>query len=165
MRKLIAAIDLGTSKVVCMVGEKTEAGVKIIAMNEAPSKGVSRGEVVNIQSALESIMPTIQNVENAIGEKIKDVFIGIAGQSIKCEQGTDQTVRINPDELIVPAEIEEITITNGDDTSEYVSFSDEPVYSKPETETGNAEDWYGDGFEILANTSKYSRRNESNHRS
>ena len=66
MRKLVAAIDLGTSKVVCLVGEKTDAGIKIIAMNEAPSKGVSRGEVINIQSALDSMLPTIRNVENAI---------------------------------------------------------------------------------------------------
>ena len=49
MRKLVAAIDLGTSKVVCLVGEKTDAGIKIIAMSEAPSKGISRGEVVNVQ--------------------------------------------------------------------------------------------------------------------
>ena len=109
MRKLVAAIDLGTSKVVCLVGEKTDAGIKIIAMSEAPSKGVSRGEVINIQSALDSMLPTIRNVENAIGEKISDVFIGIAGQNIRCEQGTNQTIRINPDELIAPAEIEEIT--------------------------------------------------------
>ena len=47
MRNLIAAIDLGTSKIVCIVGEKTETGVKVIALNEAPSKGVNRGEVVN----------------------------------------------------------------------------------------------------------------------
>lgn len=109
MRKLVAAIDLGTSKVVCLVGEKTDAGIKIIALSEAPTKGVSRGEVVNIQSALDSMIPTIQNVENAIGEKIKDVFIGIAGQNIKCIQGTNQTTRVNPDELITLAEIEEIT--------------------------------------------------------
>ena len=109
MRKLVAAIDLGTSKVVCLVGEKTDAGIKIIAMNEAPTKGISRGEVVNIQSALDSMLPTIQNVENAIGEKINDVFIGIAGQSVKCIQGTNQTTRVNPDEYITSEEIEQIT--------------------------------------------------------
>ena len=109
MRKLIAAIDLGTSKVVCLVGEKTDAGIKIIALSEAPTKGVSRGEVVNIQSALDSMLPVIQNVENAIGEKINDVFIGIAGQNIKCIQGTNQTTRVNPDDLITLSEIEEIT--------------------------------------------------------
>ena len=109
MRNLIAAIDLGTTKVVCLVGEKTAAGIKIIALSEAPSKGVSRGEVVNIQSVLDSMLPTIRNVENAIGEKINEVFVGIAGQNIRCEQGTDQTIRINPDELITSKEIDEIT--------------------------------------------------------
>ena len=49
MRHLIAAIDLGTTKVVCAVGEKTPAGIKIIAHSQAPSKGVLRGEVINIQ--------------------------------------------------------------------------------------------------------------------
>ena len=78
MRKLIAAIDLGTSKIVCIVGEKTEQGVKIIALNEMPSKGINRGEVINIQSVLDSIKPTITGVENAIGEKINDVFVGIS---------------------------------------------------------------------------------------
>ncbi len=109
MRNLIAAIDLGTSKVVCLVGEKTEAGIKIIAMSEAPMKGISRGEVVNIQSVLDSMSPTITNVENAIGEKINEVFVGIAGQNIRCEQGTNHTTRVLPDELITSAEINEIT--------------------------------------------------------
>ncbi len=109
MRNLIAAIDLGTSKVVCLVGEKTAAGIKIIACSEAPSKGVSRGEVVNIQSVLDSLKPVIQNVENAIGETIKEVFVGIAGQNIRCEQGTDKTIRVNPDEMITTEEIDSIT--------------------------------------------------------
>ena len=109
MRNLIAAIDLGTTKVVCLVGEKTAAGIKIIALSEAPSKGVNRGEVVNIQSVLDSMIPVVHNVENAIGEKINEVFVGIAGQNIRCEQGTDQTIRPNPDELISTAEIDNIT--------------------------------------------------------
>ena len=109
MRNLIAAIDLGTTKVVCLVGEKTAAGIKIIAMSEAPSKGVSRGEVVNIQSVLDSMLPVIHNVEESIGEKINEVFVGIAGQNIRCEQGTDQTIRVNPDELITTEEIDNIT--------------------------------------------------------
>ena len=109
MRNLIAAIDLGTSKVVCLVGEKTEAGIKVIAINEAPAKGISRGEVINIQSALDAMTPTISAIENTIGEKITDVFVGIAGQYIRCQQGTDHTTRTNPEELITGAEIKQIT--------------------------------------------------------
>ena len=138
MRKLVAAIDLGTSKVVCLVGEKTDAGIKIIAMNEAPSKGVSRGEVINIQSALDSMLPTIRNVENAIGEHINDVFIGIAGQGVKCIQGTNQTTRVNPDEYITPEEIEQIT------EAMYTNFStdgDEVIHAVPQSY--NIDDFMG----------------------
>lgn len=138
MRKLVAAIDLGTSKVVCLVGEKTEAGIKIIALNEAPSKGVSRGEVINIQSALDSMLPTIRNVENAIGEHINDVFIGIAGQGVKCIQGTNQTTRVNPDEYITPEEIEQIT------EAMYTNFAtagDDVIHAVPQSY--NIDDFMG----------------------
>ena len=138
MRKLVAAIDLGTSKVVCLVGEKTDAGIKIIALSEAPTKGISRGEVINIQSALDSMMPTIRNVENAIGEQINDVFIGIAGQGIKCIQGTNQTTRVNPDEYITPEEIELIT------EAMYTNFStdgDEVIHAVPQSY--NIDDFMG----------------------
>ena len=138
MRKLVAAIDLGTSKVVCLVGEKTDAGIKIIAMSEAPTKGISRGEVINIQSALDSMLPTIRNVENAIGEQINDIFIGIAGQSVKCIQGTNQTTRINPDEYITPEEIEQIT------EAMYTNFStdgDEVIHAVPQSY--NIDDFMG----------------------
>jgi cell division protein FtsA len=109
MRSLIAAIDLGTTKVVCLVGERRPEGIKIIALSEAPSKGVNRGEVVNIQLVLNSMLPTLREVENAIGEKINEVFVGIAGQNIKCEQGTDQTIRVNSEDLITKEEIDAIT--------------------------------------------------------
>lgn len=109
MRNLIAAIDLGTTKVVSLVGEKTANGIKIIAFSQAPSKGVMRGEVVNIQHVLDSMIPTIQEIENTIGEKINEVFVGIAGQNIRCATNGNQTIRTNPEELITQEEIDSIT--------------------------------------------------------
>ncbi|MEF9931100.1 MAG: cell division protein FtsA [Bacteroidales bacterium] len=109
MRNLIAAIDLGTTKVVCLVGEKTTGGIKIIAFSQAPSKGVMRGEVVNIQHVLDSMTPTIKEVESTIGEKINEVFVGIAGQNIRCATNGSQTIRPNPEELISTDEIESLT--------------------------------------------------------
>lgn len=109
MRNLIAAIDLGTTKVVCLVGEKTIYGIKIIAYSQAPSKGVLRGEVVNIQHVLDSMIPVVRNVENAIGEKINEVFVGIAGQNIRCCSSASETTRKNPEELITKEEIDNIT--------------------------------------------------------
>lgn len=109
MRHLIAAIDLGTTKVVCAVGEKTPAGIKIIAHSQAPSKGVMRGEVINIQHVLDSMLPVVSEVENAIGHKINEVFVGIAGQNIRCTTNASQTTRKHPEELITQEEIDAIT--------------------------------------------------------
>ncbi len=109
MRNLIAAIDLGTTKVVCAVGEKTSAGIKIIAHSWAQSKGVLRGEVVNIQHVLDSLIPVLHNIENSIGYKINEVFVGIAGQNIRCISNACQTPRKQPEELITQQEIDAIT--------------------------------------------------------
>lgn len=109
MRNLIAAIDLGTTKVVCAVGEKTTNGIKIIAHSSAPSKGVMRGEVINIQHVLDSLLPVLHNVENAIGYKLNEVFVGIAGQNIRCASSATQVTRKDPEELITQEEIDTMT--------------------------------------------------------
>lgn len=109
MRNLIAALDLGTTKVVALVGEKNASGIKIIAYSQSPSKGVMRGEVVNIQHVLDSMVPVIRDVENAIGEKINEVYVGIAGQNIRCATNGSQAIRANPEELITGEEIDAMT--------------------------------------------------------
>ncbi|MFA6759381.1 MAG: cell division protein FtsA, partial [Bacteroidales bacterium] len=66
MNNYVVAIDLGTTKVVTLVGEKTELGYKVIAYREAPTKGVIRGEVVNIQSVLDSLSPLIKDIKQEL---------------------------------------------------------------------------------------------------
>ena len=109
MRSLIAAIDLGTTKVACIVGERIANKIKIIGYSQAPSKGIARGEVVNIQNVLDSITPVIHSVENGIGAKINQVFVGIAGQNIRCAATSNQTTRNDPDQIITKEEIDKFT--------------------------------------------------------
>lgn len=109
MNNYVVAIDLGTTKVVTLVGEKTELGYKVIAYREAPTKGVIRGEVVNIQSVLDSLSPLIKDIKQELEIEIKDVYVGIAGQNIQC---TVQRLSRNRDlsnDLISEAEVEEMT--------------------------------------------------------
>lgn len=108
MKRYVAAIDLGTTKVVSLVGEKTESGYKIVAFKEAPSKGVMRGEVVNIQNVLDSLIPTIREIKQEDGIEISEVYVGIAGQNIKCNTSRHSRNRGKSDELISDREIEEM---------------------------------------------------------
>src|SRR5574344_479630 len=110
MKNLIAAVDLGTTKIVCTVGERTANGVKVIAYSEVPSKGIERGRVVNVKQALMSLAPAVKAVENQIGKKVNQVFVGIAGQDIKCVSPAPfQIQREEAEKMISQPEINDIT--------------------------------------------------------
>lgn len=108
MKDYIAAIDLGTTKVVSAIGEMTDNGFRVVALKEAPSQGVSRGEVLNIQQVLNSLQPTIQEIKEEEGYEIKDVFVGIAGQNIRCESNSNRKTRRRSSDLVSDEEIREM---------------------------------------------------------
>ncbi len=112
MSRYVTAIDIGTSKVVTLVGEQTSSGVKIIAYSEGPSQGVSRGEVVNIQKALDSLTPTIESVKEQLALNpdakdyhIYDVYVGISGQNIRSFNKQLRRNRNNQSDLITEEEV------------------------------------------------------------
>jgi cell division protein FtsA len=109
MKTYTAAIDLGTTKVVSLVGEKSESGYKIIAFRQTPSKGILRGEVVNIQNVLDSLKPTLDGIKQECAVDIKEVYVGIAGQHIRCTDEGCKRNRQRPDNLITQEEIDEMT--------------------------------------------------------
>jgi cell division protein FtsA len=110
MKTLIAAVDLGTTKIVCTVGERTANGVKVIAYSEVPSKGIERGRVVNVKQALMSLAPAVKAVETQIGKKVNKVFVGIAGQDVKCVSPAPfQIQREDAESMITQQEINDIT--------------------------------------------------------
>ena len=104
----ITAIDLGTTKVVGLVGEKTSYGCKVIAYSENPSQGVMRGEVVNILNVLNAMTPCIQDLQQKIGERISKVYVGIAGQHIRSQAECNVINRENNAEEITWEEIHKL---------------------------------------------------------
>ena len=109
MRKIVAAIDLGTSKITCAVGEMTVNGIKIIGFHSLPSKGILRAEVINIQQVVNIAAPLVQEVEKSIGLKLKSLFLGLSGQNIRCIIQTHHLIRKAPDDLITEDEISGMT--------------------------------------------------------
>jgi len=67
-----------------------------------------RGEVVNIQNVLDSLIPTIREIKQEDGIEISEVYVGIAGQNIKCNTSRHSRNRGKSDELISDREIEEM---------------------------------------------------------
>jgi len=80
----VAAIDIGTTKIVAIVGRKNENGkIEILGLSKAPSKGVKRGVVQNIEETVNAIQTTVEDVQKRSGVMFSEVFVGIAGQHIK----------------------------------------------------------------------------------
>ncbi len=83
-RKIIVGLDIGTSKVVAIVGEENEDGeIEIIGLGSNPSKGLKKGVVVNIESTVQSIKRAVEQAGLMAGCQIYSVYAGIAGSHIR----------------------------------------------------------------------------------
>jgi len=81
--KLIVGLDIGTSKVLAIVGEISADGqVEIIGVGHHPSRGLKKGVVVNIESTVQSIQRAVEEAELMAGCQINSVYAGIAGSHI-----------------------------------------------------------------------------------
>jgi cell division protein FtsA len=83
-KNLIVGLDIGTSKVVALVGEIGEDGtVEVIGLGSHPSRGLKRGVVVNIDSTVQSIQRAVEEAEMMAGCEIKAVSAGISGGHVR----------------------------------------------------------------------------------
>lgn len=80
---IIVGLDIGTTKICTIVGEKTKDGVEIIGIGTHPSKGLRKGVVVNIESTVESIKRAVEEAELMAGCEVNRVYCGIAGGHIR----------------------------------------------------------------------------------
>ncbi|MDO8427397.1 MAG: cell division protein FtsA [Deltaproteobacteria bacterium] len=80
---IVVGLDIGTTKICAIVGEKTKDGVEIIGIGNHPSKGLRKGVVVNIESTVDSIRKAVEEAELMAGCEINRVYCGIAGGHIK----------------------------------------------------------------------------------
>src|SRR5512147_668414 len=83
-RRLIVGLDIGTSKVVAIVGEiSADDRLEVIGLGSNPSRGLKRGVVVNIESTVQSIQRAIEEAELMAGCEINSVITGIAGSHVR----------------------------------------------------------------------------------
>ena len=82
-KNLIVGLDIGTSKVVAIVGEISGDEIEIIGLGSSRSRGLKKGVVVNIESTVHSIQRAVEEAELMAGCEIHSVYAGIAGSHIR----------------------------------------------------------------------------------
>lgn len=82
-RNLVVSLDIGTSKTVALVGEvEDNARINIIGVGQAPSRGLKRGIIVNIDEAVSSIDQALERAERMSGMHVTGVLVGMTGASV-----------------------------------------------------------------------------------
>jgi cell division protein FtsA len=98
---IAVGLDIGTTKIVAMIGKKNEYGkLEILGVGKSKSLGVARGVVNNITQTIQSIQQAVLEAENKSGYKINNVVVGIAGQHIRSIQHSDYIIRKSSEEVI-----------------------------------------------------------------
>src|SRR6056300_710077 len=102
-------LDIGTTKIVALVGQKNEYNkVEILGVGKSKSLGVHRGVVNNITQTIQSIQQAVEDANTNSGQQIDDVVVGIAGQHIRSIQHSDYITRENPESVIDEDDIQRL---------------------------------------------------------
>ena len=105
--EIVVGLDIGTTKIVAIVGRKNEYGkLEILGMGKSESIGVTRGVVSNIDKTVQSIRKAVEEAEEASGVEIGSVNVGIAGQHIKSLQHRGIKIRHSVDDEISQNDID-----------------------------------------------------------
>lgn len=106
---IAVGLDIGTTKIVAMIGRKNDYGkMEVLGIGKAKSLGVHRGVVNNITQTIQSIQQAVQEAEASSGMNIKEVVVGIAGQHIRSLQHSDYITRSNDEDVIKEEDIDRL---------------------------------------------------------
>ena len=84
VRQVIAGLDVGTTKICCVIADWSPVGnLDIVGVGTSPSRGLRKGVVVNIDSTVESIKHAVAEAEEMAGVEIPSVIAGVAGGHIR----------------------------------------------------------------------------------
>lgn len=105
--RMIVGLDIGTSKVVAIVGQsKADGTLEIIGIGAQPSHGIKRGVVVDIEATVRSIQRAVQEAELMAGCEIHSVYVGIAGSHVS-STNSHGIVGIR-DREVLPSDVERV---------------------------------------------------------
>jgi cell division protein FtsA len=82
---VIVAIDIGTTKVCVLIGELERGGANVIGIGSAPSDGLRKGVVIDIDRTVRSVTTAVEEAERMSGYKVRSAFVGVSGSHISSQ--------------------------------------------------------------------------------
>ncbi len=105
----IAAIDVGTTKVCTIMGTvDSNSGLRVLGVGIAPSRGMEKALVANINQARESIQESISKAERMAGYKLESAYVGVTGKHINSINNTGVVAITRQDQLVRSADLKRV---------------------------------------------------------
>ncbi len=83
MERVVASVDVGTSKICTLIGEVDQSGeMRIVGVGVVPSHGIRKGVVVNVHEATGAVLASIEKAERLAGYQIESTYVGLAGSHV-----------------------------------------------------------------------------------
>jgi cell division protein FtsA len=154
--KYVTAIDIGTTKIVALVGRRNEnKKLEVMDYASCSSKGIRRGEILNPEEAAGVVRSVIQEVQLRTGVIFSKVFVGIAGQHISMEKSRTYTNRESYDDAITDEDVMRLMRDANnialDDNKEIIEIIPQSFIVDSETDINNPVGMLGKRLEAIFN--------------
>jgi len=105
---IVVGIDIGSSKVATLIGRVDEEVINILGVSESASKGVKKGQIVNIEEASDAINASLDSAERMAGHSIDRVFVSVSGVNIESQNSKGVVAVSQPDGEISDYDVERV---------------------------------------------------------
>ncbi len=107
VERSVVGIDVGSHRILVLVGEITEVeGARIVGVGQAPSRGVKKGVIVNVNEATAAIAEAVERAEQSSGYQIERAYVGIAGTHISSRNSQGVVGVARRDRGIAPDDVD-----------------------------------------------------------
>jgi cell division protein FtsA len=110
-RQIVVGLDIGTSKVCAIVAERDDDsrnGIHVLGIGHAPSEGLNRGVVVNIEKTVRSIERAVEQAQQQSGVTVRSVAVGIAGDHVQAFPSRGVVTISNPDRVVTRNDVDRL---------------------------------------------------------
>jgi len=107
--RTFVGLDIGTTKINCIIADQNSSGeLRIVGVGNAPSEGLRRGVVVDLEKTVASIQRAVEEAERMAGIDVKGVYAGIAGDHIRSINSRGVIAVARKDNEIAAADVDRV---------------------------------------------------------
>src|SRR3972149_11155867 len=103
--KVIVGIDIGSTKIATIIATQEDSQINIIGAATSPSRGLRKGQVVDIDEAIKSITQSLESSERMAGYSIGAAFVSVDGTHIESQNSKGVVAVSNPEAEISEADV------------------------------------------------------------